>query len=254
MPRKRHIHARQHGRTFTLVELLVVITIISILAGLLLPTLVKARDSARRITCASNEKQLGAAFLMYTGNWRGWWINATSTPVNDWKRWPAILIAEGYFQQGWHWVDLNIHCPSRILPGPDPYDWTTVEHDNFVNYALNNINYWSGGGLKGAHSNDSGCKSNDIRNPSRFIVTGERWDQNDKYHNQTVFRDHRYWPGGVGDTFLHPWMHGRQSNYVFADGHVKSIMAKRLYFGLFMLGTNSVYYNNNKDDQPVCPW
>src|ERR1700722_2847408 len=55
---------RRNG--FTLIELLVVIAIIAILAAILFPVFAKAREKARQTSCASNEKQLGLAFLQYT--------------------------------------------------------------------------------------------------------------------------------------------------------------------------------------------
>ena len=68
-------------RTFTLIELLIVIAIIAILAAILLPALTRAKESARRVICTANQSQTSKALIMYADDFNA--VMPPGPPISD---------------------------------------------------------------------------------------------------------------------------------------------------------------------------
>lgn len=86
-------------RGFTLVELLVVVTIVGLLAALLFPVFVKVREGGRRTACLSNERQLGLGIIQYTADNDGSFPNdQTPGTAGQWAAqvYPQVKAAQVY--------------------------------------------------------------------------------------------------------------------------------------------------------------
>ena len=121
---------RRRGRwiqtpAFTLVELLVVISVIAILAGVLLPALGKAREKGYESLCQSNLRQIGYAFFTYAGDHNEWAIgNGMLMGSSRWVGgvlWPYLLSKDQLGYLNWKYAGNPavgiMRCPSRKIPG-----------------------------------------------------------------------------------------------------------------------------------------
>lgn len=100
MPSPRHARTLARRPGFTLVELLVVVGIIAVLMGLLLTVSRKGRESANKVFCANNLRQLGTAFISYAQDHDG--------------RFPAHANVGGPLKEDWiYWENTSGREPAK---------------------------------------------------------------------------------------------------------------------------------------------
>ena len=228
------------GRGFTIVELLVVISITSLLMAILLPALASARLSAQAVVCASNIRQLAIANTAYAADYDNFYcLGAEDYGTTNLHRW------HGTRQPSAGWSNNN---PFDLTKGPlTPYFFEAgelKECPTFIGMMGSDDGYEVGSGGYGYNMTSIGARPDqfpawdprgyttsaqidDVRNPTRTImfadVAGRLWPGNEIVEESTV-----YSPYAVCDTGLlgqtQPTMHFRHkhtANAVMVDGHVE---------------------------------
>jgi prepilin-type N-terminal cleavage/methylation domain-containing protein/prepilin-type processing-associated H-X9-DG protein len=203
---------------FTLVELLVVIGIIGVLAGLLLPVLISSKASTRSARCQSNLRQLGQALRMY---------------LDEDMPWPDHLIRlEANSQKNTSSRDSIWRCPSTRSDDP--------LRRAFSDYQLN---FYGSGDNRKPLGLGFKRKEHEVINGSDMIVMGEM-----AYVYISGPPTSRLWldmPFKSGEGYQLRWRHKTRANSLFGDGHVE--LADRQH----LIGQDAAVRRRwNRDNQP----
>ena len=237
---------------FTLIELLIVIAIISILAGMLLPSLSQAKERAKGISCQSNQRQVVMACKSYTDDNNDHWFftrRSDQEPKHNIYEWADRLRTGNYLPS----ITVNdreritLFCPSGNPS--DYYDNSPLANSPpyMANSLLATWHPGCGGSLQtyitsGTYGTD-GITNSHIRHPSAFAVFACK-----KYKAGMNGSGHLFWDSrqfglknvddgrsASGYHTMNTDVHAGSANYAFADGHVESIPAKKLRLEIFML-------------------
>jgi prepilin-type processing-associated H-X9-DG protein/prepilin-type N-terminal cleavage/methylation domain-containing protein len=227
--------AAHRNYAFSLIEVLVVIGIITVLIGILLPVLGRARQQARMTVCSSNLREVGIALILYGNQNRGWiypvQVDETTgqrygfgTNVPPHERWPmkTFRLSTAILPPAYNPASYNPAVYDPITYDATPYtppvllcpsDLDGLEAHTYI---LNN--HLAERGIKAGSHNLNGWSSSEV------IVAGEKVTlARDYYMEKTDFL-----------RIVERFRHGRGvgSNYLFMDGHVAGLLPSEASKGI----------------------
>jgi prepilin-type N-terminal cleavage/methylation domain-containing protein/prepilin-type processing-associated H-X9-DG protein len=201
------------SRGFTLIELLVVIAIIGILAGMLLPSLSRAKESGKRIACVNNMRQLSISLTLYAGGSDSRFPprSGGSTAAKHNPRWPEAL-RDGY-------KDLRVLVCPTDGPKPPASVTTSIDEGDKAprSYIINGWNDFFGTTINEVPVNATITESA-VKKPEDVVYFGEK--KNESYH---YFMDLFEGNGNDYSELNQARHNGVSSNYAFGDGSIRQV-------------------------------